>query len=74
MYKKLLKKLKFKLLEFQKRKEEIKMYEVMAKGILSVSNGVNIYRRCSHGCICISDKTKRETKLKKGSIYFRSEN
>lgn len=27
------------------------MHEVMAKGILSAKNGMNIYRGCSHGCI-----------------------
>lgn len=27
------------------------MHEVMAKGILSSKNGMNIYRGCSHGCI-----------------------
>lgn len=27
------------------------MHKVMAKGILSAQNGMNIYRGCSHGCI-----------------------
>lgn len=27
------------------------MHEVIAKGILSAKNGMNIYRGCSHGCI-----------------------
>lgn len=27
------------------------MHEVLAKGILSASNGMNIYRGCTHGCI-----------------------
>ncbi len=27
------------------------MHEVMAKGILSATNGMNLYRGCSHGCI-----------------------
>ncbi len=27
------------------------MYEVEAKGILSASNGMNLYRGCTHGCI-----------------------
>ena len=27
------------------------MHEVMAKGILSSNNGMNIYRGCTHGCI-----------------------
>ena len=27
------------------------MHEVMAKGILSAKNGMNIYRGCQHGCI-----------------------
>lgn len=27
------------------------MYKVKAKGILSASNGINIYRGCQHGCI-----------------------
>jgi len=33
------------------RKEEKEMHEVIAKGILSAQNGMNIYRGCSHGCI-----------------------
>ena len=34
------------------------MHEVEAKGILSSSNGMNIYRGCSHGCIyCDSRST-----------------
>ena len=27
------------------------MHRVEAKGILSASNGMNLYRGCSHGCI-----------------------
>lgn len=27
------------------------MHKVKAKGILSASNGINIYRGCLHGCI-----------------------
>ena len=27
------------------------MHQVVAKGILSSKNGMNIYRGCSHGCI-----------------------
>ena len=27
------------------------MHEVIAKGILSRTNGMNIYRGCTHGCI-----------------------
>lgn len=27
------------------------MRQVIAKGILSSANGINIYRGCSHGCI-----------------------
>ena len=27
------------------------MHEVMAKGILSAANGMNLYRGCTHGCI-----------------------
>ena len=27
------------------------MHEVLAKGILSSKNGMNIYRGCTHGCI-----------------------
>lgn len=34
------------------------MHEVRAKGILSASNGMNIYRGCTHGCIyCDSRST-----------------
>ena len=35
-----------------------KMHKVRAKGILSASNGINIYRGCTHGCIyCDSRST-----------------
>lgn len=27
------------------------MHKVKAKGILSATNGMNIYRGCQHGCI-----------------------
>lgn len=27
------------------------MHNVIAKGILSSNNGMNIYRGCTHGCI-----------------------
>ncbi|MCK9526367.1 MAG: radical SAM protein, partial [Limnochordia bacterium] len=27
------------------------MHRVLAKGILSAQNGMNIYRGCTHGCI-----------------------
>lgn len=29
-----------------------------AKGILSSSNGINLYRGCSHGCIYCDSKSK----------------
>ena len=33
-------------------------HEVMAKGILSANNGMNLYRGCTHGCIyCDSRST-----------------
>ena len=34
------------------------MHEVMAKGILSASNGMNIYRGCQHGCIYCDARSK----------------
>jgi len=34
------------------------MYKVKAKGILSNSNGMNIYRGCSHGCIYCDSRSK----------------
>ena len=33
------------------RKERIGIHEIIAKGILSAQNGMNIYRGCTHGCI-----------------------
>lgn len=34
------------------------MHEVIAKGILSASNGMNIYRGCTHGCIYCDSRSK----------------
>lgn len=34
------------------------MHEVMAKGILSSQNGMNIYRGCTHGCIYCDSRSK----------------
>ena len=34
------------------------MHFVDAKGILSASNGMNIYRGCSHGCIYCDTRSK----------------
>lgn len=34
------------------------MHEVMAKGILSAENGMNIYRGCQHGCIYCDSRSK----------------
>lgn len=34
------------------------MHEVKAKGILSSSNGVNIYRGCTHGCIYCDSRSR----------------
>ena len=34
------------------------MHFVEAKGILSASNGMNIYRGCSHGCIYCDSRSK----------------
>lgn len=34
------------------------MHEVMAKGILSAQNGMNIYRGCTHGCIYCDSRSK----------------
>lgn len=35
-----------------------KMHKVQAKGILSASNGMNIYRGCTHGCIYCDSRSK----------------
>ena len=34
------------------------MHFVQAKGILSSSNGINLYRGCSHGCIYCDSRSK----------------
>jgi len=34
------------------------MHEVMAKGILSAQNGMNLYRGCTHGCIYCDSRSK----------------
>ncbi len=34
------------------------MHEVLAKGILSPKNGMNIYRGCTHGCIYCDSRSK----------------
>lgn len=34
------------------------MHKVKAKGILSASNGMNLYRGCSHGCIYCDSRSK----------------
>ena len=34
------------------------MHKVQAKGILSASNGMNIYRGCTHGCIYCDSRSK----------------
>lgn len=34
------------------------MHEVLAKGILSAQNGMNIYRGCTHGCIYCDSRSK----------------
>ena len=34
------------------------MHFVEAKGILSASNGMNIYRGCTHGCIYCDSRSK----------------
>lgn len=40
------------------RQEELHMHDVQAKHLLSVHNGMNVYRGCSHGCIyCDSRST-----------------
>ena len=52
------------------------MHKVKAKGILSASNGINIYRGCLHGCIycdsrsdCYQMKHKFEDiEVKEGEI------
>lgn len=38
--------------------EDRKMHFVKAKGILSASNGMNLYRGCSHGCIYCDSRSK----------------
>ncbi|MDR7855969.1 radical SAM protein [Tissierella sp.] len=34
------------------------MHEVIAKGLLSAKNGMNIYRGCSHGCIYCDSRSR----------------
>lgn len=34
------------------------MHYVEAKGILSSTNGINIYRGCTHGCIYCDSRSK----------------
>lgn len=34
------------------------MHEILAKGILSPQNGMNIYRGCTHGCIYCDSRSK----------------
>ena len=34
------------------------MHKVKAKGILSATNGMNIYRGCQHGCIYCDARSK----------------
>lgn len=34
------------------------MHKVLAKGILSETNGINIYRGCTHGCIYCDSRSK----------------
>ena len=34
------------------------MHFVMAKGILSSKNGMNLYRGCLHGCIYCDSRSK----------------
>lgn len=34
------------------------MHEVIAKGILSAKNGMNLYRGCTHGCIYCDSRSK----------------
>ena len=34
------------------------MHFVNAKGILSASNGMNVYRGCTHGCIYCDSRSK----------------
>ena len=34
------------------------MHYVQAKGILSASNGMNMYRGCQHGCIYCDARSK----------------
>lgn len=38
--------------------EDKHMHKVNAKGILSASNGMNLYRGCSHGCIYCDSRSK----------------
>ena len=40
------------------QKGEAAMHFVKAKGILSASNGMNIYRGCTHGCIYCDSRSK----------------
>lgn len=34
------------------------MHEILAKGILSAQNGMNLYRGCTHGCIYCDSRSK----------------
>ena len=34
------------------------MHKVLAKGILSAQNGMNIYRGCTHGCIYCDSRSE----------------
>ena len=34
------------------------MHEILAKQILSSSNGMNLYRGCTHGCIYCDSRSK----------------
>lgn len=34
------------------------MHFIKVKGILSASNGMNLYRGCSHGCIYCDSRSK----------------
>ena len=57
---KLLKYVILKTYDILKIKEEVikGMHEVLAKGILSNSNGMNIYRGCLHGCIYCDSRSR----------------
>ena len=35
------------------------MHRVMAKGILSADNSMNLYRGCQHGCIYCNSRSRR---------------